>query len=372
MSSCTHPITAWWNPSKNEKLRFKLPLPDELENFEKIPVACLRCEKCQAAYARDWAVRSVMEIYTHEQSTFITLTYEEVDVVPTLKPEHMTNFMKRLRTYIHKNNNGKKIRYLQCGEYGDKYHRPHHHALIFGYDFPDLEYKGKSDKGESLYTSKILEELWGHGRCDVGEANIKTALYVSGYIGKKIYGSKDADGLYLSGGSKNTHYNKTDKETGEIHTIHKEYMTMSRMPGLGHSFYEKYTTDMFPSGKLHFHDAARNVSTYPVPSYFYRKLAETNPKLYLQSMKIKHDAAIAYQQEQPQEITPERLRVKAQILRKSKVEKGRPLDGINPSYHVNMSDIDEKQKADKRYQQRLKEQEEFEKQNTHKLQSKSS
>jgi hypothetical protein len=30
-----------------------------------------------------------------------------------------------------------KVRFFHCGEYGDLTRRPHYHALIFGYDFPD-------------------------------------------------------------------------------------------------------------------------------------------------------------------------------------------------------------------------------------------
>ena len=36
--------------------------------------------------------------------------------------------MKRLRFKF-----GSGIRYFQCGEYGEHYARPHHHAIIFGF-----------------------------------------------------------------------------------------------------------------------------------------------------------------------------------------------------------------------------------------------
>lgn len=370
MASCTTPKTAWYNPTASEKLRFFLPSPQELEQFVKIAIPCNRCDKCQAANTTAWAVRCVMEMYTHDISTYITLTYNEENNHTTLQPIDIRNFFKRLRHYVAKNNNNKKLRYIQCGEYGDKYHRPHHHALIFGYDFPDLQYKGKSHKGAEMFSSKILDELWGKGMCTVGHANIASATYIASYIGKKIYGTKDTDGEYVCGGSKNSDYTKVDKETGEILTIHKEYMTMSRMPGLGHQFFETYKNDMFPQGDIQFLSPEGETKTYPVPNYFYNKLAETDPKLFLQAQEIRRKKAIEFQEQHPEESTPERLRAKAFILKKNHNAKGRDMDDIDPSYYVDMSKIDLDQQADKAYQERLKSQQAFEQKNKHRLQSK--
>ena len=43
--------------------------------------------------------------------------------------------MKRLRKKY-----GSKIRFFQCGEYGELYGRPHYHACLLNFDFPDKEY----------------------------------------------------------------------------------------------------------------------------------------------------------------------------------------------------------------------------------------
>jgi hypothetical protein len=51
----------------------------------------------------------------------------------SLDVSHFQKFMKRLRDRI----KPLKIRFFHCGEYGDLTRRPHYHALIFGYDFPD-------------------------------------------------------------------------------------------------------------------------------------------------------------------------------------------------------------------------------------------
>jgi hypothetical protein len=59
--------------------------------------------------------------------------------------------MKRLRKKIQP----LKIRFFHCGEYGDKTRRPHYHALIFGYGFPDKKIFKKQKSGD-LFTSDML------------------------------------------------------------------------------------------------------------------------------------------------------------------------------------------------------------------------
>lgn len=387
MTTCTHPKTVWYKPNSGEKLRFTLPKQSELHLFEKIPLPCNRCDKCQLEYAKSWATRCAMEMAMHEQNTFITLTYENVDEVPTLKPKDMTKFIKRLRQHVAKNTpqeyighgdkhdpdnyQDKKIRYIQCGEYGTNTARPHHHAIIFGYDFPDQTFIGKTPKGHDKFNSEILDKLWGHGHCTVQTADIGAATYIAKYITKKLYGTKDLDGFYYCGGSNNTDYTKTDKETGEIHIIHKEYMTMSRMPGIGHEFFQKFTGDMFPKGTIHLRDSKNEVSSFVVPRYFYNKLAEQNPDLYIKSMDILRKRAIDNEERSTAESTPQRRKTKAYILKKAQVEKSRPYEGITPSHHVDMTDINHKIQSEEKYKETLIEQEQFEYKNRHSLQSKS-
>ena len=50
----------------------------------------------------------------------------------SVRKDVMQRFMKRLRMKI-----GVPVRYLLCGEYGEKRGRPHFHILLFGYAFPD-------------------------------------------------------------------------------------------------------------------------------------------------------------------------------------------------------------------------------------------
>ena len=71
--------------------------------------------------------------------------------------------MKRLRKRI-----GSKVRFYAGGEYGEQGTiRPHFHACLFGYDFPDKVFYKNTSSGERIYTSKLLESLWN---CPVDSA----------------------------------------------------------------------------------------------------------------------------------------------------------------------------------------------------------
>lgn len=146
--------------------------------------------------------------------------------------------MKRLRKRA-----GHKIRYFQCGEYGEDFSRPHYHACLFNYDFPDRKYF-KTKNGHKYYTSEILSELWSdpetketYGHCIIGDVTFESAAYVARYIMKKING-EPAD----------KHYRVIDPGTGEIIAQRTpEYTTMSRRPGIGSDWLKKYRTDVYPA-----------------------------------------------------------------------------------------------------------------------------
>ena len=138
-------------------------------------------------------------------------------------------FMKRLRKRF-----GKNIRFFHCGEYGDENKRPHYHAIIFGMDFKDKKLWTNRD-GNKLYTSEALQELWPYGFSTIGEVTFQSAAYVARYIMKKWKGDGAED-----------HYTRWCPLTGEGTTVEPEYCTMSRMPGIGKTWLEKYKSDVYP------------------------------------------------------------------------------------------------------------------------------
>ena len=167
----------------------------------------------------------------HDENCFITLTYRN-ECLPgdlSIHKEELQKFFKRLRK-----NTGKKIRYFACGEYGEKTSRPHYHAIIFGYDFPDKYLHTMTKRGDALYRSPILEEAWKLGHSTIGDVTFESAAYVARYVMKKRKGDKE---------DIKKHYEMLDPETGEIHSVEPEFCLMSRRPGLGKTWLEKYRTD---------------------------------------------------------------------------------------------------------------------------------
>lgn len=182
---------------------------------------CGQCYACRIARSRDWAVRCVLEARAFgDENCFITLTYND-DHLPkdlSLHKEDFQKFMKRLRK-----NSGLKIRYYMCGEYGDLYQRPHYHACLFGYKPKDLVLLFQKN-GVKLYRSSFLEKCWTFGFVTVGNVTYESAAYVARYILKK-----------QTGLSADAHYN------GRL----PEYTNMSLKPGIGTSYFEKYSDEVY-------------------------------------------------------------------------------------------------------------------------------
>ena len=95
---------------------------------------------------------------------------------------------------------------------------------------------------KALYFSD-LEKLWSDpetgeplGFATIGEVTFESAAYVARYIMKKMTGPMAAD-----------HYSRLDETTGEIYQLKPEYTTMSRRPGIGKVWFDKYKSDVYPS-----------------------------------------------------------------------------------------------------------------------------
>lgn len=218
------------------------------DGVEPMAVACGSCLGCRIDRSRMWAIRIVHEATLHDDNCFITLTYRSLKectvdqykqglYLPkdgSLNKKHFKDFMKRLRKAFP----DKKIRYFHCGEYGKELSRPHYHACLFNVRFPDLVHFGSYEHGEEKWnvsTSPMLEKIWKYGFCTVGELNFKSAAYCARYILDKITGWKAED----------HYFGYTDE--GEETRLQPEYCTMSRKPGIGRGWFEKYKDDCYPS-----------------------------------------------------------------------------------------------------------------------------
>jgi hypothetical protein len=225
--TCYHPLLAY----KSEgKVVFNKPFA-----FAKgFNIPCGQCIGCRLNYSRQWAIRIVHEASMHEENCFITLTFDQANLEARSNPMSLDvseyqRFMKRLRKRF-----GKNIRFFHCGEYGDQNKRPHYHAIIFGMDFKDKILFTQRD-GNKLYTSAALSELWPYGFSTIGEVTFQSAAYVARYIMKKHKGEGAED-----------HYTRWCPETGEGTPVDPEYCTMSRKPGIGKTWLEKYKSDVYP------------------------------------------------------------------------------------------------------------------------------
>jgi hypothetical protein len=227
---------------------------DVKEGYEDMPVEvpCGRCIGCKLEHSRQWAMRCMHEASLYEKNCFITLTYDEKHLPPdeSLHLDHFQKFMKRLRK-----EHG-KVRYYHCGEYGEKFQRPHYHALLFGFDFPDKTLFRIIPGGTKLYISNSLKSLWTFGHHTIGDVTFESAAYVARYCTKKLTGNRPfihtqhfKDGTKITNAYENSdeHYQIINYDTGEVTYRAREYATMSRNKGIGQGWIEKYKSDVYPA-----------------------------------------------------------------------------------------------------------------------------
>lgn len=150
---------------------------------------CGQCLPCRINRRRTWAARIVLESLACRESSFATLTYSE-DHLPahgSLENDHWREFTK-----------GIGVRYFGCGEYGDRFGRPHYHLVLFGLGALDAE--------------RLCLERWPYGFSQVRPFAFEHGSYVAAYTTKKL--------------------SKVDDERlgeGQV----PEFARMSRRPGIG-------------------------------------------------------------------------------------------------------------------------------------------
>lgn len=212
------------------------------EGYVDLPmqVPCGQCIGCRLERSRQWAVRCMHEASLYTDNAFITLTYDDEHLPKwgSLKLEDFQKFMKRLRRHIDGNPNFDRVRFYHCGEYGENTKRPHYHALLFGFDFPDKHgWMYRNDN--PVWKSELLGELWPMGLHEIGVLNFDSAAYCARYIMKKVTGF-EAD----------RHYEVVDPDTGELGSRRPEYTTMSRRPGIGKDWFKKWGKEVYPQDEV--------------------------------------------------------------------------------------------------------------------------
>lgn len=270
------------NPEKNGGKGGWTPSP-RLGFIDKpLTIPCGSCMGCRLDHARQWAIRCMHEAKFHDDSIFVTLTYDD-DNLPyraSLVRRDLQLFHKRLYKKIG------KFRFFYCGEYGDQLERPHFHDLIFGWFPSDASPSGKSKSGDILYESKILSKIWGLGHVNFGRISYESAAYVARYSTKKITGLGAAD-----------HYERHDPDTGEIYTLTQEFIGMSLKPGIGFEWFERYGVDSFKKDEI-------IINGHPMkpPRAYDKWLQRDHPKLY-NTVKAARYKAMAERPDDPRQDT---------------------------------------------------------------------
>ncbi|WNK14760.1 MAG: replication initiator protein [Microvirus sp.] len=294
--ACTRPIGGYRYPGGEIKLR-----PDGAWS-ELAEVQCGQCADCRIEKGRQWAIRCQHEAQMHQANAFITLTYDEEHIPAdhSLDVREWQLFAKKLRNELG------PFRFMHVGEYGELEQRPHYHALIFGQAFDGDRECVRVDPGNGrrYYQSKTLERLWGKGFHDLQELAPESVSYVCKYALKKVLGTSDeAEEL------RRQRYERVDAETGETWMVKPEYATMSRRPGIGTTWFDKYASDLFPGDFV-----VINGKKAPVPKFYLDKQEEKDPEMVMRLKAKRKKSAAA----RAADNTPERRKVK-EALTKAKL-----------------------------------------------------
>lgn len=254
---CRYPLEAAYKKGEKPTIYKTGERPSPLaKGYEEISLPCGRCTSCRLEKSRQWAARIAHEAqYLWEEfdlpSTFITLTYDEAHypMYGSLVPEHLQKFFKRFRRRIEP----EKIRYYASGEYGSTcpkhekencpscgpLQRPHYHAIVLGYGFPDRQNLGDR-QGFPIYESNFLHELWPYGMHEIGVCTFESAGYCARYVMKKQTGRKVDEG----------HYTRYDPLLDRWDDVEPEFAHMSRNPGIGGGYYGKYHETLYSHDEM--------------------------------------------------------------------------------------------------------------------------
>lgn len=229
--------------------------------YRELSLPCGQCLGCRLERSRQWAMRCMHEASLYKNNAFVTLTYSDANLPDGghLVYRDFQLFMKRLRKSIAPT----EARFYMCGEYGPQLLRPHYHACLFNVDFADKVHFTNTSSGERLYTSEQLNKLWPFGFSTVGDVTFESAAYAARYCVQKV-----------NGDLAKLHYLRFD-DLGNPYQLTPEFNNMSRRPGVGAPWLEKWKSDVYP------HDYVVVNGKKVQPPAFYNKIFKReNPDEY--------------------------------------------------------------------------------------------
>lgn len=260
-------------------------------------VPCGRCQGCRIDKARWWTVRVAHEAQLHDDSCFITVTYSDDHLPdpPSVSKRDFQLFMKRLRKAL----KADRVRFFACGEYGGSGGRPHYHAIIFGHAFrQDRYFWATTPKGTIEYRSPLLETAWGLGHCTLSDITPQSGGYVARYTMKKTATNRE----------------RINGQTGEVYYVDEEFLAMSRRPGIGSGWFDKFRSELFPNDFC-----IINGTRMPLPPYYWAKLtreADQVQETYELTEEVKDRRKERLQiMRDKGELRPHRLETKEELLR---------------------------------------------------------
>lgn len=226
--TCYRPLTGYVSREPNKNGKYPIVFDYKKGWIDrKVSVPCGQCLGCRKLKVTQWAARIMHEASLYDENCFITLTYNNENLPPDggLCFEDFQKFMKRLRKYF----TGSKIRFFHSGEYGEKDNRPHYHAVLFGFNFPD-RIAEVAPNGAVVEVSEVLRSLWNKGFVSISDLTEERAAYVARYIIKKFNGELAAT---------------------EYGGRRPPYSTMSRgtkldgLGGIGFKWLQKFSSDVY-------------------------------------------------------------------------------------------------------------------------------
>jgi hypothetical protein len=310
--SCFSPLKMFRSAERSES--GKRPLTNNplkaLNSHVAMRLPCGACNGCRADKRKQWAMRVLHEAQMHSCNLFLTLTLavENRPASNSLAKRDLQLFHMRVREHY-----GPGIKHFACGEMGESGDNPHYHSILMADVelFDDKTLWVRRSTGP-VWKSATLERLWPKGLHEITGVTVKSAAYVAGYVLKKLPSPDDPSLVRLS------------PVDGQWHTTEPEFATMSRRPGLGSTWFDKFQSDAFPSDFLII--GGKKVKP---PKYYLDKLkvrgvvdaAHARPGFVLRdqgddaSQIVKARRAHASSPSARANSTPERLAVRAEKMR---------------------------------------------------------